>query len=106
MLQPSSRRFPAVLGLAATLALALVTGATRSIAAQQPPEQPSSQQASPQQPSPQQPSPNAPPPVVFKVETSYVEVDAVAMDRQGNFVGGLTKDDFEVFEDGKPQKID
>ena len=28
------------------------------------------------------------------------------MDRQGNFVTGLTKDDFEVLEDGKPQKVE
>ncbi len=56
--------------------------------------------------SPQQPAPNTPPPVVFKVETAYVEVDATATDRQGNIVRGLTKDDFELFEDGKPQRID
>ena len=96
MLQPSWRRSPAVFGLTAALAFASVTGSPGSIAAQQ----------LPQQPSAPQPSPSAPPPVIFKVETSYVEVDAVAMDRQGNFVGGLTKEDFEVFEDGKPQRID
>jgi VWFA-related protein len=97
MQQRSMRRFPAVLPVAAALAFAAVTGSTRSIGAQQAPQQAQS---------PQQPSPGTPPPVVFKVETSYVEVDAVAMDRQGNFVRGLNKEDFEVFEDGKPQKID
>jgi VWFA-related protein len=48
----------------------------------------------------------APPPVIFKVETSYVDVDAIVTDKQGNIIPGLTKDDFELFEDGKPQKID
>ena len=37
---------------------------------------------------------------------NYVDVDVVVTDEQGNFVTGLTRDDFEVFEDGKPQKID
>jgi VWFA-related protein len=54
----------------------------------------------------EQTAPSAPPPVVFKVETSYVDVDAVVTDAQGNVVRGLTKDDFELFEDGRPQKID
>lgn len=56
--------------------------------------------------SPQQAPSNTPPPVVFKVETAYVEVDATATDRQGNLVRGLTRDDFELYEDGKPQRID
>ena len=30
----------------------------------------------------------------------------VVTDENGNFVTGLTRDDFEVFEDGKPQKIE
>ena len=37
---------------------------------------------------------------------NYVDVDVVVTDEQGQFVTGLTRDDFEVFEDGKPQKID
>ena len=47
-----------------------------------------------------------PPGVTFQVEVNYVDVDAVVTDEQGNFVTGLTRDDFEVFEDGKPQKVD
>src|SRR5688500_4665977 len=47
-----------------------------------------------------------PPPVTFKTEVNYVEVDAVVTDQQGNFVRHLTKDDFEVLEDGKPQKVE
>jgi VWFA-related protein len=46
-----------------------------------------------------------PPPVTFQVEVSYVDIDAVVTDERGNFVEGLTKDDFLLFEDGKPQEI-
>lgn len=45
------------------------------------------------------------PPITFKVEVNYVEVDAVVTDQQGNFVRTLTKDDFQVFEQGKPQTV-
>ncbi len=45
------------------------------------------------------------PPVTFKVEINLVEVDAFVTDAQGNPVAGLTAADFEVLEDGKPQKI-
>jgi VWFA-related protein len=51
-------------------------------------------------------APQAPPSVTFSVEVNYVDVDVVVTDEKGNFVPGLTRDDFEVFEDGKPQKID
>ena len=61
-------------------------------------------QAQPQQ-APRQGSGQAPE-VTFRVEVNYVDVDAVVTDERGNFVSGLTRDDFEVFEDGKPQKID
>jgi VWFA-related protein len=47
-----------------------------------------------------------PPPIIFKTEVNYVEVDAVVTDAQGNFVRNLTKEDFEVLEDGKPQKVE
>ncbi len=41
----------------------------------------------------------------FKVEVEYVEVDASVTDGTGAFVRGLTADDFQVFEDGRPQAI-
>jgi VWFA-related protein len=47
-----------------------------------------------------------PPSVTFQVEVNYVDVDAIVTDEKGNFVTGLTRDDFEVFEDGKPQKVE
>ena len=46
------------------------------------------------------------PGVTFQVEVNYVDVDVVVTDAQGDFVTGLTRDDFEVFENGRPQKID
>ncbi|HUP39180.1 MAG TPA: VWA domain-containing protein [Vicinamibacterales bacterium] len=47
-----------------------------------------------------------PPSVTFSLEVNYVDVDVVVTDENRNFVSGLTRDDFEVFEDGKPQKVD
>lgn len=46
------------------------------------------------------------PGVTFQVEVNYVDVDVVVTDERGNFVTGLTRGDFEVFEDGKPQKVE
>jgi VWFA-related protein len=46
------------------------------------------------------------PDVTFQVEVNYVDVDVVVTDEQGQFVTDLTRADFAVFEDGKPQKID
>ena len=52
------------------------------------------------------PPPSSPqPPVTFKVEVNYVEIDANVTDAQGNFVRTLSKDDFQVIEDGKPQTL-
>ena len=56
-----------------------------------------------QAPAPPPPAPQ--PPVTFKVEVNYVEIDANVTDEQGNFVRTLTKDDFQVLEDGKPQPL-
>jgi VWFA-related protein len=47
----------------------------------------------------------APPPLVEKIDVSVVNVDVSVTDRQGQPVSGLTRDDFQVFEDGKPQPI-
>jgi VWFA-related protein len=57
-----------------------------------------------QQPAPQAPA-TEPPPVTFRVEVDYVEVDALIADAQGNLVSDLRAEDFEVLEDGKPQKV-
>lgn len=39
------------------------------------------------------------------VEVRVTNVDVVVTDRAGNPIKGLTKDDFELFENGKPQPI-
>ena len=41
----------------------------------------------------------------FKVSVNVVDVDVTVTDAQGNFVTGLTADDFQLFEDGKPQQV-
>jgi VWFA-related protein len=51
------------------------------------------------------PSQSPQPPVTFKVEVNYVEVDASVVDRQGQFVSGLKREDFDIFEDGVKQDI-
>ena len=53
----------------------------------------------------QAPQPLTNPTPTFKAQVEYVEVDALVTDRQGQFVRGLTQDDFQVFEDGKRQTI-
>ena len=59
-----------------------------------------------QQQTPPPPRPAAEqPPITFKVEVNYVEIDAIVTDQQGNFVRNLTKDDFQVPEQGKPQTV-
>ena len=40
-----------------------------------------------------------------KLEVRIVEVEVVATDKAGNSVTGLTKDDFELYEDGKPVTV-
>jgi VWFA-related protein len=62
--------------------------------------------AAQQAPPPQErPPAQEPPPVTFRVEVNYVEVDAVVTDAQGRIVTDLTQADFEVLEDGRPQKV-
>src|SRR6187402_323354 len=64
--------------------------ATALVAAQAPPAQPTAP-----------PTPE----VTFKVEVNYVEQDVRVVDKDGNFVRGLKQEDFQVLEDGKPQKV-
>ncbi len=54
----------------------------------------------------QAPNSQGSPAVTFQVEVDYVDVDVVVTDQQGNFVRGLTREDVQVVEDGKPVKID
>jgi len=54
------------------------------------------------------PSPTPPPkPVIsFGIEVNAVQVDVIVTDKAGNVVRDLTRDDFEVREEGKPQQVD
>src|SRR5712692_10544111 len=45
------------------------------------------------------------PPLVERVNVSVINVDATVFDRSGTPVTSLTRDDFEILEDGKTQKI-
>lgn len=45
------------------------------------------------------------PPLTAQVEVHVVNVDVSVTDRSGNPVTGLSQADFEIFEDGRPQKI-
>jgi VWFA-related protein len=44
-------------------------------------------------------------PPTFRSGVRLIEVDVFVTDREGRFVRGLTQDDFELVEDGKPQDI-
>jgi VWFA-related protein len=41
-----------------------------------------------------------------KIQVNYRLVDVIVTDRNGNYVRNLTSDDFELFENGKPIKIE
>lgn len=53
--------------------------------------------------------PQNPPPSsqdeVIRVYTELVQTDVMVFDKQGNFVNGLTRDNFQLKVDGKPQQI-
>src|SRR6266576_7228661 len=58
------------------------------------------------------PSPKAAPPDtqegeqdVVRIRTNLVQIDAIVTDKNGNQVTNLTANDFELLQDGKPQKI-
>jgi VWFA-related protein len=52
-----------------------------------------------------QPQPPQNEPVTFRSKVNLVLVPVVVRDSQGRAVGNLTKDDFELFDKGKPQEI-
>src|SRR5258708_11563581 len=66
--------------------------------------------AAQQQPQPQpkqQPkaTDQAPAPYVEKLDVRVINVDVIVTDRKGNRVTGLTKDDFEIYQNGIPKPI-
>lgn len=46
------------------------------------------------------------PPFTLRIETELVMLDVTATDQKGNYVRDLRAEEFEVYEDGKPRKID
>src|SRR5688572_29937640 len=55
------------------------------------------------QQSPRPPAPDEP--LVFRTGVETVRFDAFVTDRKGNPVAGLRADDFEIFENGVPQRV-
>jgi VWFA-related protein len=86
------------------LAVLTVVAAAVMLGAQQPPAQPPPAQPPPNQQQP--PPPPQQPPPVFKAGTNQVRVDVTVLDRKGEPVTDLTKDDFDVREDGVAQTVD
>ena len=98
------------IGLALTLVAGMQARQSQPPPQQQPPATPPSTAppptASSQPPSqPQQQDPQPAPPRI-RSGINYVRVDAIVTDKQGNPVVDLTKDEFRIKEDGKPQTID
>ena len=50
-------------------------------------------------------NPDQLPPLVGRIDVSVTNVDVVVTDKSGKPVSGLSRDEFEIFEDGKPQKL-
>jgi VWFA-related protein len=97
------------LGLAALL---LVTLGARDFLAQQPPPPPAQPQAQQPPPAPQQSGQSQPAlkrpddgQAKIAVEVKTVSVLATVRDKHGKIVSDLTKDDFQLDEDGRPQTI-
>jgi VWFA-related protein len=77
----------------------LVTASAGLLGGQTPASQPQQQQPPPQPtPAPGQPT--------FRTGINFVRVDVIISDKQGNPVGDLQQGDFDITEDGKPQKIE
>jgi VWFA-related protein len=90
-------------------AIALILQLSLSALAQTPNSQAKTEPA-PQQPAPAakpSPTPQTPEPDddVVKITTNLVQVDAVVTDKSGKPITDLTKDEIQIFEDGRPQKI-
>ena len=81
------------LGVAAALtaSMAVLSAQTPAPAAQQP--------AAPAAPAPDAPQPT------FRVNIDLVTMDAIVRNPQDQFVADLTKDDFQILEDGVPQDV-
>ena len=61
--------------------------------------------SNPQTPPAASPAPAPAQSTVFRAEVDYVEVEAFVTDEAGKVVSGLSRDDFQVFEEGARQEI-
>ena len=87
-------------------ALTLLLAGAAVAAAQEKPPAPPSQQPPPSPPPAAARAPEAPiPPVSESVDVTVTNVDVFVTDSKGNRVSGLKADDFEIKQDGIPQKI-
>src|SRR5882757_10571515 len=94
-------RMRTCLAAGAALTLALGTHGAAREGGQQQPAKPAAQP--PAQTPPADPATQPP---VFRAGINYVRVDVIISDKSGNPVADLQASDFDVSEDGKPQKID
>jgi len=94
---------------AAALLVPLLVSAWGAITSAGPSGPPATQQAG-QQAGQQPPPAQTPPPgqqvPTFRAGVNFVRVDVIVTDSRGNAVKDLALADFEVFEDGKPQKVE
>jgi len=95
--------------ITAAIALAALVGLRGDAQSQQsaqskpqPPQQGQAQQTPPDQ----QPPATDPQQPVFRAGINFVRVDVIISDKNGNQVADLQASDFDVVEDGKPQKIE
>jgi VWFA-related protein len=90
--------------LVGTVAVLVIAGAHGDAQQTQPPPPAQGQQQQQQQ---QPPAPDQPQQPVFRTGINFVRVDVIVTDnKSGNPVGDLQPGDFDVSEDGKPQKIE
>jgi VWFA-related protein len=107
----ANRRFTPVLTTVSILVFLAVLSAAPSAAAQNPSSSAATPQAGAQAPAAQKPADaQKPEDQQTPAETLKVSVNVVGLffnvkDKHGALMPNLTKDDFEVFEDGKPQTI-
>jgi VWFA-related protein len=84
----------------------LLAGLTVQGAAQQPAPPQGQPGQPPDQGQPQPPGTPGQPQPTFRAGINYVAVDVIVTDRRDNPVVDLRREDFEVFEDGRPQPIE
>ncbi len=50
--------------------------------------------------------PNSQSPMTIRIDTDLITIDVTVTDKNGNYVRDLRPEEFQVFEDGKPKKLD